>query len=108
MDCRIEYNGKKYTDDEFRIYLADRGITEDQLSREKELIDRAVKLSGDVRGIYKEIFNSDPRTALQEAAQQANQSSSERKGAIKAFGREIVDIAQRLNYVLMLSLLVVR
>lgn len=62
----------------------------------QKLIDEAKDLSDNVKGIYKGVFKDNTEESLFEAAIQANSSESEKKGAIKTFGKEIIDIAQKL------------
>jgi hypothetical protein len=63
---------------------------------DSNLLDEATKYIDEIHGVYKEIFAKDPGQALFETAVQANSSASEKVGAIKAFGENIVRIAQQL------------
>lgn len=95
-NCNIIFRGEKYSDEDFKKYLRDNGITEDQLIREKDLMDRAGKLSYQVKGMYKSLIQENPWEVLKNAAYQANSSKGEKRGAVATFGKEIVDIAQEL------------
>ena len=56
----------------------------------------AISHKDDVSGYYGFAFDQNPQLALYEAASQANNSESEKGGAIATFGEPIVKIAQQL------------
>lgn len=65
-------------------------------TNKQALLDKASSLADNVKGVYSPIFKDNVEQSLYEAAVQANSSEGEKEGAIKVFGKEIVDIAQKL------------
>lgn len=61
-----------------------------------ELISKAKIYEFEVNGMYESVFPTHTQEAMFNAAMQANSSESERSGAIKAFGPNIVDLSLKL------------
>lgn len=61
-----------------------------------ELLSEALIHSGDVKGLYADMFENKPERVLFEAAIQANSSESEKSGATATFGPDIIRVAQEM------------
>lgn len=61
-----------------------------------ELVAQAISLKGEIQELYRYAFENDPQKILFEASVQSHSSSDENKGAIKIFGKNIVNIARQL------------
>jgi hypothetical protein len=71
-------------------------IFEDYIDRES-LLNRAKELSHHLDNtLYGRIYKGNEEQILHELAIQANSSESEKRGAIKMAGKELIDIAQKL------------
>lgn len=71
-------------------------LFEDYNNREK-LLARAKELSSNLDNtLYKGVFRGNEEEVLHELAIQANSSESEKMGAIRMVGQELIDIAQQL------------
>jgi hypothetical protein len=95
----IIYNGKEYSEDDFRKYLISNGITVDQLAREKEILDKAKKLIPSMKGIYGPLLREDPsglRQTMFEIATQLAASKSEASTALSMAGNELAELSKQL------------
>jgi hypothetical protein len=61
-----------------------------------ELVSQAISLKNEIQELYRYAFENDPQKTLFEASIQSHSSQDENKGAIKIFGKNIIDIARQL------------
>lgn len=61
-----------------------------------DILAEAKNLSGDIKGIYKNVALDNIEMFLFEISQQCNSRESEKKGALKAVGKRIVELALEL------------
>lgn len=61
-----------------------------------ELISQAKGLADGIKGIYKDIFNTDPQQTMFEASVQSHSSKVEHENAVKTFGKDFVALSRKL------------
>lgn len=61
-----------------------------------ELISQAKGVANEIKGIYKDIFNTDPQQTMFEASVQSHSSKVEHENAVKTFGKDFVALSRKL------------
>lgn len=61
-----------------------------------ELVSQAKMYEDNIKGLYKTIFKNDPQKAMFDISVQSHSSALENKGAIAAFGKELVVLSREL------------
>lgn len=62
-------------------------------SKEDDLVKQAIAEAANIKGLYRQLVDGNPREAMFEAAYQAISSPAERKGAETVFGKKFVELS---------------